>query len=156
MTHPALRSPVDGIVTNAGEGTAGRIAIRDANGMSHELLHTHRRFVSVGDPVVAGQLVGTMGNTGVIEAYIESGDHYLHYQLKDPAGRRLNPQAYWEQQGPIDPNPAPPAYVDEYRQYLRDAGGVPATSREDVRVLRRVPVRTTERSAFNSKPVEVP
>ncbi|WP_439369554.1 hypothetical protein ACRQ5Q_13050 [Bradyrhizobium sp. PMVTL-01] len=59
--------------------------------MSHELLHTHPRYVSVGDPVVAGQLVGSMGNTGVIEPYIESGDHHLHYQLKDPAGRRLKP-----------------------------------------------------------------
>ena len=40
LKHPALRAPVDGIVTNAGEGTAGRIAIRDANGLSHEVLHT--------------------------------------------------------------------------------------------------------------------
>lgn len=156
LKHPVLRSPVDGIVTNAGEGTAGRIAIRDPNGISHELLHTHRRFVNVGDPVVAGQLVGTMGNTGVIQPYIESGDHHLHYQLKDPAGRGLNPQAYWEQQGPIDPNPAAPAYVDEYRHYMRDAGAIPATSRKDVRVLRRIPDRATERSSFNSKPVEVP
>ena len=156
LTHPALRSPVDGIVTSAGEGTAGRIAIRDANGMSHELLHTHRRFVNVGDPVVAGQLVGTMGNTGVVKPHVESGDHHLHYQLKDPAGRRLNPQAYWEQQGPIDPNPTAPVYVDEYRHYMRGAGGVPAASREDVRVLRRIPDLSTERSAFNSKPPEVP
>lgn len=156
LKHPALRSPVDGIVTNAGQGTAGRIAIRDANGLSHELLHTHRRFVSVGDPVVAGQLVGTMGNTGVIEPSIESGDHHLHYQLKDPAGRRLNPQAFWKERGPIDPNPAPPVYVDEHRRYLRDAGAIPATSREDVRVLTRMPARPTDRSAFNSKPVELP
>ncbi|WP_196236069.1 M23 family metallopeptidase [Bradyrhizobium japonicum] len=155
LKHPALRSPVDGIVTNAGEGTAGRIAIRDANGFSHELLHTHRRFVSVGDPVVAGQLIGTMGNTGVREPYVESGDHHLHYQLKDSAGRRLKPQAFWEQQGPIDPNPAPPAYVDEYREYLRDARGVPATSRKDVRILTRMPAATPNRSAFDTKPPEV-
>lgn len=156
LTHPALRSPVDGIVTNAGEGTAGRIAIRDANCLSHELLHTHSQYVRVGDPVVAGQFVGTMGNTGVIQPYIESGDHHLHYQLKDPAGRRLDPQAFWEQQGPIDPNPTPPAYVQEYRQYLPGAGAVPATSRENVRVLRRMPVGRPDRSAFNSSPVPVP
>src|SRR5262245_16019759 len=96
LMHPALRSPVDGIVTHAGEGTAGTIAIRDANGLSHELLHTHSQYVRVGDPVTAGQLVGTMGNTGVINPYVESGDHHLHYQLKNPAGDRLNPQAFWD------------------------------------------------------------
>jgi hypothetical protein len=53
LQHPALRAPVDGIVTNAGEGAAGRIAIRDANGLSHEILHTHSRHVRKGDPVVA-------------------------------------------------------------------------------------------------------
>jgi hypothetical protein len=101
-------------------------------------------------------LVGTMGNRGVIEPYVESGDHHLHYQLKDPVGRRLNPQAFWEEQGPIDPNPAPPVYIDDHRQYLRDAGAVPATSRADVRVLRRMPARRPGGSAFDSEPVPVP
>src|SRR5262245_15149113 len=76
--HPAIRSPVAGIVTNAGRGHYGTIAIRDANGFSHEILHTHSRHVAVGDPVAAGQLIGTMGNTGV-----ESGASHVHYQLKD-------------------------------------------------------------------------
>jgi len=71
LQHPAVRAPVDGIVTNAGEGTAGRIAIRDANGLSHEILHTHTRHVRTGDPVVAGQLIGTMGNMGVDRKGIE-------------------------------------------------------------------------------------
>lgn len=65
LRHPALHSPVDGMVTNAGEGSAGRIAIRDADGASHELLHAHKQYVSIGDQVVAGQMIGTMGNMGV-------------------------------------------------------------------------------------------
>jgi hypothetical protein len=44
-SNPELRSPVAGIVTNAGEGSVGRIAIRDANGFSHEILHTQTRLV---------------------------------------------------------------------------------------------------------------
>ncbi|RQH10411.1 M23 family metallopeptidase [Bradyrhizobium sp. RP6] len=119
LRHPALRSPVDGIVTNAGEGSAGRIAIRDADGVSHELLHTHRQYVSIGDRVVAGQMVGTMGNMGVREKYVESGDHHLHYQLIDAAGRRLNPQEYWDQREL--PAPSPPVYVPEHQRYLQDA-----------------------------------
>jgi hypothetical protein len=33
-SNPQLRSPVADIVTNAGEGNVGRIAVRDANGRS--------------------------------------------------------------------------------------------------------------------------
>src|SRR5881227_1958201 len=82
-SHPALRAPVTGQVTNAGEGDYGTIGIRDENGYTHELLHTQRRYVSVGDPVVAGQLIGTMGNTGVKKRGVELGDFHVHYQLKD-------------------------------------------------------------------------
>jgi len=53
---------------------------------------------------------------------VELGDHHLHYQLKDPAGNILNPSDFWDQQGPVDPNPIPPAYLGEYQQYLRDLG----------------------------------
>lgn len=155
LRHPALRSPVDGIVTNAGEGTAGRIAIRDADGVSHELLHTHRQYVSIGDRVVAGQMVGTMGNMGARKEYVEKGDHHLHYQVLDPAGRRLDPQAFWEQREL--PIPSPPAYVAEHQRYLQDAELVPATRPQDVRVLRTMPAGKLDRSVFNSgDPVPVP
>jgi hypothetical protein len=116
LKHPALRSPVAGVVTtNPGDGHFGRITIRDGNGLSHEILHTHSQFLTAGDPVAAGQLIGTMGNTG-------TRDHHVHYQLKDPAGNLLNPTAFWDQQGPVDPNPAPPALLPEYQQYLQHLG----------------------------------
>jgi len=121
-SHPALRSPVTGIVTNAGEGNVGRIAIRDVNGFSHEILHTHGRHVSVGDPVLAGQLIGTMGNTGVKKPGVEAGQFHVHYQLKDRDGNVVNPSSYWDQQGPIDANPAPPALLKDYLQYQRSLG----------------------------------
>ncbi len=120
LTHPALRSPVDGIVTNAGEGRYGTISIRDANGFSHEILHTDARHVSVGDPVVAGQLIGTMGNTG-------TKDQHVHYQLRDAVGSIIDPADFWDRQGPADPSPSPPAYLGEYQQFLQshspDAAG---------------------------------
>ena len=90
LANPALRSPVTGIVTQADEGRYGTIAIRDANGYSHEILNGHSRHVSVGDPVVAGQLIGTMGNTGVTNDP-KKGNH-VHYQLKDSAGRHDRPK----------------------------------------------------------------
>lgn len=148
LRHPALQSPIDGVVTNAGEGSAGRIAIRDADGVSHELLHTHRQYVSIGDRVVAGQMVGTMGNMGVNEKYREGGDHHLHYQLIDAAGQRLDPQAYWNRREL--PTPSPPAHVPEHQRYHQNASRVPAIRSEDVRILSRMPAGKSDRSAFNS------
>lgn len=113
--HPEIHSPVDGIVTNAGEGTVGRIAIRDKDGFLHEILHTQKQNVSVGDQVSAGQLIGTMGNTG-------THDQHVHYQLRDPAGKILDPSFFWNQRGLADPNTAPPAHLNEYEQYLHRFG----------------------------------
>jgi len=115
--HPALRSPVTGIVTNAGQGYVGRIAIRDSDGLTHELLHTHSRHVVVGDRVFAGQLIGTMGNTGVQKRGIESGAFHVHYQLRDQNGNIIDPSAHWDRQGPIDPTPLAPVFLNDYSNY---------------------------------------
>jgi hypothetical protein len=123
FAHPALRSPVTGTVTQAGQGKWGTIAIRDANGFSHEILHSHSRHVAVGDPVVAGQLIGTMGNTGLSKD--PKVRNHVHYQLKDPTGAVIDPSAFSDQQGPVDPNPARPTYLREYQEYLRSLGGNP-------------------------------
>ena len=88
----------------------------------HEILHTHTRHVAIGDPVVAGQLIGTMGNTGVDPVNPKKGAYHVHYQLSDRDGNRVNPTDFWDRQGSADPNPAPPAYLGEYRQYLLGLG----------------------------------
>lgn len=155
LKHPDLRSPVDGVVENAGEGTSGRIAIRDRNGNLHEILHTDRQYVSVGQPVAAGQRIGAMGSVGVVTSEGRPGAHHVHYQLKDSEGRLMDPSTFADALGPFDPNPASPAYIPEYRQYRRDARAVPAAPRDDVRILTRVPARGPRPSAFDSKPPEV-
>jgi len=109
LQNPALRSPVDGVVENAGGGTVAKIAIRDKHGFLHEILHTQAQYVRVGEPVAAGQLIGAMGNTGVKTIDGKPGAHHVHYQLKDQAGRIMDPTAFADAQGPFDPNPAPPA-----------------------------------------------
>ena len=110
-SNPELRSPVAGIVTNAGEGSVGRIAIRDANGFSHEILHTQTQKVRRGDLVGVGQPIGTMGNTGTY-------DQHVHYQLKDPAGHAINPTEFWDRLGQAKSDPGELAYRDQYQQYL--------------------------------------
>lgn len=127
-SNPAVRSPVDGVVENAGEDKWGTIAIRGKNGLLHQILHTNARHLTIGDPVAAGQLIGTMWNTGVFRRDGKPGDSHVHYQIKDPEGRLMDPGAFADALGPFDPNPASPAYVPEYRQYLQSASAVPAAS----------------------------
>lgn len=127
-SHQGLRAPVSGVVTATG-GKDGTLAIRDANGFSHEILHTHARHVAVGDPVVEGQLIGRMGNTGVNSKVPGTGPHHVHYQLRDLTGRKIDPAAFWDAQGPADPDPAPPDLLREYQEYLRILGSNAGDSR---------------------------
>lgn len=89
-----------------------RIAIRDANGLSHEILHTRTQYVKRGDLVGVGQSIGTMGNTG-------THDQHVHYQFKDPAGEAIDPTGFWDRLGPAKTDPGQPAYLGDYQQYLR-------------------------------------
>ena len=77
------------------------------------------------------QLIGTMGNTG---ASTDPGKaNHVHYQLKDPSGMTIDPSAFWDQRGPIDPNPASPEYLGQHRQYLQDVRGLFSDASKNVR-----------------------
>ena len=111
-SYPELHSPVAGVVTSVG-GKYGIIAIRDANGFSHEILHTHTQSVKVGDLVDAGTPIGTMGNTGVNQKHPEEGQYHVHYQLKNSAGNFVNPTAFWDQ----------PPFLDESKRAAQIISG---------------------------------
>lgn len=95
LEHPTLHSPVDGDVTFVG-GQYGTIKIRDADGNSHEILHTQTQTVTVGQQLSQGDAIGTMGGRG------PNGDaqyaQHAHYQMKDRDGQPINPEAYWDAQ----------------------------------------------------------
>ncbi|WP_223879100.1 M23 family metallopeptidase [Chitinimonas arctica] len=93
LTHPTINAPIDGTVTFVG-GQYGTIKIRDADGNSHEILHTNSQNVSVGDQVSAGNAIGTMGGKGPNGA--NQYAQHVHYQMKDPQGRRISPQEWWD------------------------------------------------------------
>jgi putative chitinase len=92
LRHPPVYSPVSGTVTQAGGGKTNRIAIRDYNGFSHEMLHTQSQNVKVGQKVFAGDLIGTMGNVG-------TGDQHVHFQMygpNDPSRvNPIDPHVFW-------------------------------------------------------------
>ena len=93
LTHPTIYSPIDGTVTFVG-GDYGTIKIRDSQGNSHEILHTDTQNVRVGDQISAGDPIGTMGGRGPKGA--DQYPEHVHYQIKDPKGKRINPQDWWD------------------------------------------------------------
>ncbi len=125
LKHPNVYSSIDGQVESVG-GRYGKVSIRDANGFLHEVLHMQSQAVSVGQPVRAGQLIGTMGGIGAKDV------QHVHYQMFDPSGRRINPAAFWDSQPPAStykPARDVPS-LEDFRafQALREPG--PATFNE--------------------------
>lgn len=127
-SYPVLHSPVAGVVVNAGEGNVGRIAIRDANGFTHEILHTATRSVKKGDLVGVGTPIGTMGNTGVNHEHPERGDYHVHYQLKDRAGNVINPARFWNYLDADKSDPSQPAFLDRSGRAAEIMSGGSASS----------------------------
>jgi murein DD-endopeptidase MepM/ murein hydrolase activator NlpD len=101
LTHPSVHAPVSGVVTSAGQGPTRMIAIRDADGLSHEILHTDSQLVRAGQKVSAGDPIGTMGNRG-------THDQHVHYQLKDRSGHKISPSDFWDRRDPAMANTAQP------------------------------------------------
>jgi murein DD-endopeptidase MepM/ murein hydrolase activator NlpD len=73
----------------AGESAnGGKYAyIRDPAGNKHYYAHMDRLMVRSGQQVRAGQQIGTCGDTG----NARGGCPHLHYGIRDPSGRAINP-----------------------------------------------------------------
>jgi putative chitinase len=96
LQHPTVRSPVSGEVVFSG-GQYGTVKIRDGEGNLHEILHLDSRSVQVTNPptrVQAGDPIGTMGGRGPNGAgqYAQ----HVHYQIRDPSGRTVDPERFWD------------------------------------------------------------
>lgn len=93
LQHPTVNAPISGTVTFVG-GDYGTVKIRDAQGNSHEILHLQSTQVKEGQPIKAGEPIGTMGGRGPGGAgqYAQ----HVHYQLKDPHGKLISPQDFWD------------------------------------------------------------
>jgi putative chitinase len=92
LQHPEIHAPISGSVTFVG-GRFGTAKIRDAEGISHEILHTQAQSVSVGQRVEAGQVIARMGGRGPGGAHTYA--QHVHYQMKDAHGRLIDPEAFW-------------------------------------------------------------
>ncbi len=96
LRHPEVRSPVSGVVVyGAGQGNYGTVKIRDDQGNTHEILHLDSRSVRVTSPptrVQAGDPIGTMGNTNPDNPRMAQ---HVHYQIRDPSGRTIDPERFW-------------------------------------------------------------
>jgi putative chitinase len=93
LIHPKVYSPVAGEVTFVG-GNFGTIKIKDEQGFSHELLHTHKQHVQVGETIKLGEMIGTMGGKGPL-GFAQYPQH-VHYQIKNSIGEIENPHDFWD------------------------------------------------------------
>ncbi len=81
----------DGIVTSAGWNSGGygnMILIDHGNGMITRYGHHSKLYVSVGDHVTKGQVIGQIGSTG------RSTGPHLHFEIY-VGGKRVNPLSYY-------------------------------------------------------------
>lgn len=89
-----IHAVADGKVIQAQGGWNGGygnvVVVDHGNGMQTRYAHLREIYVSVGDKVSAGQLVGWMGNTGNV--YGRTGLH-LHFEIIINK-QRVNPNAY--------------------------------------------------------------
>lgn len=92
LQHPTIHAPIAGTVTSVG-GKYGTVMIQDAQGNSHQILHMQDTKVKVGQHVEPGDPIGTMGGRGPQGA--NQYAQHVHYQMKDPAGKLINPESYW-------------------------------------------------------------
>ena len=88
----AVYATADGIVTDAGPYLGYGNYIKIDHGYNYETAYGHLNSVGVrkGQKVVRGQVIGTVGNTG-----ISTGDH-LHYEVIY-MGKTVNPINYYSQ-----------------------------------------------------------
>lgn len=107
LEHPAIHSPISGEVTFVG-GQYGTIKIRDADGNSHEILHTQAQSVKVGQHIEVGDEIGHMGGRGP-KGSAQYAQH-VHYQMKDKDGHAVNPEEFWRNRSPGQPGHAQPAH----------------------------------------------
>ncbi|MBT2767152.1 peptidoglycan DD-metalloendopeptidase family protein [Stenotrophomonas sp. ISL-67] len=92
LQHPTIHAPIAGTVTSVG-GRYGTVMIQDTQGNSHQILHMQDTRVKVGQHVEPGDAIGTMGGRGPQGA--NQYAQHVHYQMKDPSGKLINPEAYW-------------------------------------------------------------
>lgn len=97
LTHPTVHSPVTGMVTFVG-GQFATVKTWDAEGNSHEILHTNSQTVTVGQHVVAEDAIAAMGGRGP-HGTAQCAQH-VHYQMKDSQGHPVNPETYWNDRAP--------------------------------------------------------
>jgi len=93
LTHPTIHSPISGTIEMPPNGGQyGTIGIRDQYGNLHQILHTNSQLVTNGQEINAGDPIGTMGGTGPSGA--DEYDQHVHYQLRDPSGKIINPETW--------------------------------------------------------------
>lgn len=130
LQYPKVYAPIAGVVSFTG-GSYGAIKIKDADGNSHEILHTSSHVVSVGAAVAEGDEIGAMGGQGPNGA--TQYPRHVHYQMKGPTGTLINPENWWNEQAGVISSSASVVSSDRNFQFpIRRVDGKQFTDIDEV------------------------
>ncbi len=93
LKHPEVHTPIAGEVIKPLNpiNPTNMLRIKDRNGFIHEFLHLNAHAVKIGSIVEKGQIIGYMGNKGVI-----TQQHHVHYQIKEiNTNNVIDPAKFW-------------------------------------------------------------
>ena len=87
--HSRIRSIASGVVvfSDKYKGYGNFIVIKHDNGLTSHYGHCHKLKVDIGSKVKSGQVIATVGSTG-----LSSGPH-LHFEIRDN-GKAMNPRNF--------------------------------------------------------------
>lgn len=102
--YPA-QSIAGGVVTRAGRmgGYGNLVEVEHENGFRSRYGHLESIGVRVGDYIARGTPIGLVGNTG------RSTGPHLHFEVRDPTGKAVNPQAFVDFTANVPTPPERPA-----------------------------------------------
>lgn len=87
-------------------GWGNTVVLRTNFGGTHRFAHMDARWVKVGDTIQRGQSLGTLGNTG------HSTAEHLHWEVKNAAGRLVDPFKVYPEPAYPTPSPMSEHFVD--------------------------------------------
>lgn len=87
-----IRAPMPGVVVDTYYSKSYGLVVKmiDADGYEHFFAHCESANVKIGQRVQQGQNIAMMGETGAADGV------HLHYEVRDPSGKRVNPMSLYE------------------------------------------------------------
>jgi murein DD-endopeptidase MepM/ murein hydrolase activator NlpD len=97
-----IKSTIDGVVVGiksglkkGDQGYGNQIMIKDKDGNTHTYSHLNTINAKIGERVLAGQAIATMGDSGSTYSLNNGDSSHLDYRITDAYNKYINPYQYF-------------------------------------------------------------